>query len=105
MIKKTQTKRTDWSVSQLEKYIRTESLVTGRVVFLDHARQQMKKRAITMNMVLETLRRGKINITPELEYSSGDLKCRMEYFVAGHNTKVVVAISNDNPNIVLVTAI
>lgn len=102
---KPQTTRTKLSTPQLEEYIRTASLDTQRVVFLRHVDQQMRKRNITKDMALETLRKGKIKLRPELDTNTGDLKCRMEHFVAGHNTKMVVAISDEDPRLILVTAI
>ena len=93
-----------WSIPQLQKHIRNESKDTGKIVFTHHALTQMKKRHITQAMALETLRSGKIYLTPEADFG-GDLKCRMEYLVTGINIKVVVALSDDNPNLVLITAI
>lgn len=65
----------------------------------------MRQRKITKDWVFETLRKGRIKIKPELDSNTGDLKCRMEHYVAGTDIKVVVAISDDDPNLVLVTAI
>jgi len=58
-----------------------------------------------MDLALATLRKGKINLQPEPDSNTGDLKCRMEYFCAGEDIKIVVAISDDNPDLVVVTAI
>lgn len=93
-----------WSIPQLQKHIRNESQDTAKVVFTDHALAQMKKRTITQFMALETLRNGKINIPPEIDFGS-DLKCRMEYSVTGKEIMVVVALNDDDPNLVLITAI
>lgn len=97
--------RTRWSIPQLEKYIRATSSDTTKILFLPHVNAQMRKRKITMDMALETLRRGKINLQPEIDNNTGDLKCRMEFYVAGKNVKLVIAISDTDPNLVLVTAI
>ncbi|MFZ6681921.1 DUF4258 domain-containing protein [Undibacterium sp. Tian12W] len=97
--------RTKWSKEQLEKYIRKESLVTPNVIFTEHVLVQMKKRKILQAWVFETLRKGRIKLHPEFDSFKGDVKCRMEYFVAGTDVRVVVAISDDDPNLVLVTAI
>jgi len=93
-----------WSIPQLQKHIRHESQDTGKIIFTNHALTQMKKRHITQGLVLETLRHGKIILSPEVDYG-GDLKCRMEYLVAGLNIRVVIALCDDNPNLVVVTAI
>jgi len=88
----------------LQSHIRNESKDTSKIIYTGHALTQMKKRHITSGMVIETLRNGKIHLRPEVDHG-GDLKCRMEYLVTGINIKVVVALSDDNPNLVLITAI
>jgi hypothetical protein len=105
MSKKSEVARTKWSVQQLEKHIKKEALDSSKVIFTDHALVQMKKRKITMGCALEALRKGRINLTPELDSNTGDLKCRMEHFVAGSNVRIVVAISDDDPDLIVVTAI
>lgn len=105
MTKKPPIPRTKWSTPQLQAHIRKESLQTEKVIFLTHVTVQMNKRKITKDMVFEALRRGCIRLSPELDTFTGDIKCRMEHYVAGHNVKIVVAISDENPNLFLVTAI
>jgi hypothetical protein len=105
MAKKSETKRTKWSTPQLQAYIKKESLDSSKVIFTEHAMVQMRKRKINMSCALEALRKGKINITPEMDFNSGDLKCRMEHYVAGCAVRVVVAISDDVPEVIVVTAI
>lgn len=102
---KAPTKRTKWRTLQLQNYIRVEALTTANVVFSIHALTRMKERKISMAMALETLRSGRIIIEPEMDQDTGDKKCRMELFVAGHDVKVVVAISDDDPGLIVVTAI
>lgn len=105
MASKSSLLKVKWSIPQLQAHIRKESCDTHKVIFLQHVKVQMKKRNITTSFVFETLRKGKILLQPELDYNTGDLKCRMEYYVAGRNIKVVVAISDDHPDLVLITAI
>lgn len=92
------------SRSQLEEYIRSESLDSQNVFFTTHVKQQMKARHITMACVLSTLKLGRIKRTPEPNTMHGTLECRMEHFSAGHNVAVIVAISDDDPTLILVTA-
>ena len=101
---KTPIPRTRWSTPQLEAHIRKESQNTEKVIFLPHVNVQMKKRKITTDMVFDALRKGKIKLRPELDSNTGDLKCRMEHYVAGNNVKIVVAISDEDSNLVLITA-
>ena len=105
MTKKSEVQRTKWSTPQLETHIRQEALHTERVIFLPHVQQRMRERRITKDMALETLKKGRIRIRPEMDYNTGDLKCRMEHYVAGADVKIVVAISDDDPNLIVVTAI
>jgi hypothetical protein len=105
MKKKSETKRTKWSTPQLQTHIRKESQTSINVVFTDHVKKRMKLRKITMSMVIATLQNGSIKRTPEPNLNKGTLECRMEYFVAGFDVGVVVAISDDDPSLVLVTAL
>lgn len=93
------------SKQQLQKHIREESKNTANVAFTKHAQLRMKERHITSPMIFETLRKGKINLMPEINYSKGNIECRMEYFVAGKDVKVVVAVCDENPLLMLITAI
>jgi hypothetical protein len=97
-------KRTQLSMQQLEAYIRAESLNSQNVSFTVHIEQQMRKRHISRLSVLSTLREGRIKRTPEPNTTLGTLECRMEHYCTGHNVGVVVAISDDEPDLVLVTA-
>ena len=54
----------------------------------------MIKRGISMQMALETLRKGQIVRPPQIDKKTGDTKCRLEYFCAGMNVKIVVAVEN-----------
>lgn len=91
-------------MQQLEAYIRTQSLNSQNVFFTDHVEKQMRKRHISRLSVLSTLREGRIKRTPEPNTMFGTLECRMEHYCTGHNVAVVVAISDDDPALVLVTA-
>lgn len=104
MKKKSENKRTKWSVPQLQTHIRKESKASINIVFSDHVKVQMKKRHITVDMVMTTLQKGSIKRTPDPNHMKGSLECRMEYFVAGFDIGVVVAIYDDDPSLILVTA-
>jgi hypothetical protein len=96
--------RTQLSKSQLEAYIRQESLDSRNVFFTKHVEKQMKARHITMACVMSTLQHGRIKRTPEPNSMKGTVECRMERFSAGHDVAVIVAISDKDPSLVLVTA-
>lgn len=97
-------KRTQLSRSQLEALIRIESLDSSKLFFTHHVHAQMRARNITNACVLSTLQNGRIKKTPEPNPMKGTLECRMEHFCTGHNIAVVVAVSDDAPDLILVTA-
>ncbi len=97
--------KTKWSAPQLEKHIRSESQNSGNVIFSTHARQRMKVRKITDAYAIQTLRKGQIKLKPELDKFTGDIKCRMEYFIGGIDVKIVVAVSDEDPELIVITAI
>jgi hypothetical protein len=47
---------------------------------------------------------GEIKRTPEPNTMLGNVECRMEHYCTGDNAAVVVAVSDDEPELVLVTA-
>ena len=92
------------SISQLEARIRKAAANSTVVIFTEHARVQMRKRHIPADIVLEILRKGRIRRTPEPNLSKGSVECRMERFVAGQQTGVIAAVSDEHPNVIVVTA-
>lgn len=104
MKKKSEPQKTKWSIPQLEKHIRSVAKDTHRIVFTEHALKRMRQRKITNDVVLSTLRAGRIKRQPEPNVMKGSLECRMDHFVAGQDIGIIVAISDDDPNLVIVTA-
>lgn len=91
------------SKDQLAKHIRTASAVTANIFITTHARVQMKKRKVPVAMVYECLRLGQIVREPEENFVHGTLECRMERYSAGCNCTVIVALDDENPDLVCVT--
>lgn len=91
--------------AQLEKHIRTVSADTARVFLTVHVQKQMKKRHVVTSEVFETMRKGKIMLTPEPDLKTGHLICRMERYLAGRNLAVCVALDDNDPDLVVVTVI
>ncbi|MFT3777135.1 MAG: DUF4258 domain-containing protein [Ottowia sp.] len=91
------------SKSQLAKLIRSAAGDSAKVIITAHARKQMKDRKMPLHVAIECLRRGVIRRTPEPNTYKGTLECRMEHFCSGHNCCVVAAISDDTPNVIMVT--
>lgn len=92
------------SQAQLELRIRKTAGDSQLVIFTNHAHVQMRKRHIPADIVLEVLRKGRIRRTPEPNLAKGSMECRMERFVAGSQIGVVAAISDEHPNVIVVTA-
>ena len=93
----------DPTISQLQKHIRHAAQTSANVVFTDHAKSRMRKRAIVFSHVLHVLRKGRIVDPPEPDIKFPGLKCRMEDFVAGANIAVVVSVEHPKSDLVVIT--
>lgn len=90
---------------QLEKLIRQIAKEdTSRIVFTLHAEKRMRERKILKAMALDCLRNGRIDRTPEPNTMCGTIECRMEHYTAGASIGLIVAISEHDPNLIVVTA-
>jgi hypothetical protein len=92
-----------WSTVQLQRHIRQVAKDSERVVFLNHVMERMVQRKISDTEVRECLQRGVLHGTPEPNAAKGNLECDMRNFCAGRNIRVIVAVSNDDPDLILVT--
>lgn len=91
------------SVQQLQKHVRTVAKNTAAIIILPHAKSRMKTRKVNVQEVFEVLREGCIHQRPEPNLAKGSLECRMERYIAGRDCAVVVALSDENPNLLVVT--
>lgn len=91
------------SQAQLAKHIRLVSKTSGSVFFTAHVKKQMAKRKISTLEVFECIRMGTIRREPELSDDQESLECRMERYIAGRELAVIVALCDDDPNVILVT--
>lgn len=82
------------SKSGWERRIRSLAKTSGAIFWTEHAKQQMRKRAITMAVVLDALQNGAISREPELNIRTGRTECRMERYCAGRPVAVVVALEH-----------
>ncbi|MGB7196121.1 MAG: DUF4258 domain-containing protein [Collimonas pratensis] len=93
------------SKHQWEKLIRGIAQDTARISFSRHALGQMRARKITLSMALDVLRKGKIELEPEVDMKTGHTCCRMERYTAGKAVAVVVACEDEHaPDCIVVTA-
>lgn len=93
-------KRSD---AQLAKHIRELSKTPAAVYFTKHAKAQMVRRKVSTLEVFECIRNGTIRRAPEVSNDGESLECRIERYVAGRELAVIVALCDEDPNIVLVT--
>ena len=94
-----------WSKSQWQRHIRIALGVPERIVFTNHALQQMRTRKVTRSEAMEVLKKGIIRREPEPNLRRGTLECRLEYYVAGRDLALVAAVDSGNPAVVVVTVI
>lgn len=73
------------------------------VIFTDHAREQMRKRKITMPQVISCLKKGKITESPCLDHE-GYWKVTVERYACGENVGCGVAIDMGSPKAIIITA-
>ena len=92
------------SKSQLQLRIRNTARESERIFVTKHAETQMRRRTITRELMEEVLRGGQLRREPEPNVAYGTLECRIERFCAGRDLGVVVALSDEDPDLVVVTA-
>ena len=92
------------SKTQLQAHIRRVAVNSARLAFTDHALKQMKRRHITRDMAIEVVQKGMLKRTPEPNQAKGNLECRMEHFMTGRDLGVVVAVCDEEPDLIFVTA-
>jgi len=92
-----------YSTAQLAKHIRTLAQNSANVVLTVHVKERMAQRHVANTEVLECLRLGTIRRTPEANDAKGSLECRMERQVLKRALTCVVALCDENPNLLVVT--
>ncbi len=93
------------SVPQLQRHIRSVAVNTSAIFITPHAKGRMRKRHVGINEVFECLRTGVINRTPEPNVSKGSLECRMQRYVGGRECAVIVALCDEDPDLIVVTVL
>jgi hypothetical protein len=93
------------SQQQLQRLIRERSADPVAVFFTTHCRLRMRQRQVTLALLLDVLRQGRMRRPAEPDARHGGLVCRMEYFVAGRQLAAAVALSDDAPGVLVVTVI
>jgi hypothetical protein len=91
------------SQAQLARHIKSVAKNSIAVFFSGHAKVKMRQRKVSALEVLECLREGTIRRVPEPNIKKDNLECRMERYVAGRELAVIVALSDDDPDLLVVT--
>lgn len=91
------------SKDQLTKQIQLAAKLTKNVIVTTHAKTRMRERKVTMQMVYECLRQGQMRRRPEENVEYGTLECRMERYCAGCDCTLIVALQDENPDLICVT--
>lgn len=89
--------------TQAKKLLNQIAENTGDVKFTKHARQQMRKRKITLPQVIDCLRRGVIIESPCLNYQ-GNWKLTIEHYTCGETIACAAEIDMTSPKIIVITA-
>lgn len=89
---------------QLQRIIQRASKDSRLVVITQHAAERMVDRNISRSEVDNCMRIGCIHRAPEPNRAMGSLECRMEGYVAGRHLAVIVAICDEDPSMIVVTA-
>lgn len=92
------------SNTQLQRLIHARSADTASVVITTHAKKQMAARKIASPSLFKCLREGVVSRQPEPNDKFGTLECRIERMCSGKAIGIVVALSDDDPKLVIVTA-
>lgn len=88
---------------QIAKHIRNVAKNTGSVIITKHASVRMKQRRVSSQEIYECLRNGVMRRVPEPNEKTKSLECLMERYVAGRELGIIVAICDEDPDVVVVT--
>jgi len=91
------------SNADLQKRIRHLALDSSKVFFTAHVQDRMLERQVTDLEVLHCLQEGVIERPPQRDRANHEVKCRMEHFGSSRNLAVVVVLSDEDPDLLVVT--
>ena len=94
-----------FSMPQLERHIRRIVEQPARILWTRHAKQRMRQRRISLEDALECLRRGRIDLPPEVDLPSARLMCRLRWYGAERDVQVCVGLDDKDPELIVVSVI
>lgn len=88
------------------KNIKRLAADSSNIFILEHAQKRMKKRHITLEQVIDCLRKGRIIEGPYREIGAHNWRVKLEHYVAGQHINVVAElfINNNNEKVLVITA-
>ena len=89
--------------TQLQSRIRRLAQDSGRVFILDHAQLRMRERGVNDMEVLACLRQGVVQRPVKVDDKAGEVRVRMDHFGSARNLSVVVAMGDQEPDVLVVT--
>ncbi|MBP9940070.1 MAG: DUF4258 domain-containing protein [Comamonas sp.] len=92
-----------FSLVQLARRIQRLARTSSNVFLTDHSKERMIEREINYEEVMECLRIGTIHRVPEPNFGYGTLECLMERNVLGRDIECLVALSDEQPDLIVVT--
>lgn len=93
------------SVAELTRHIKKTSKNTDRIIVTKHAAARMKERRVLVQEVFHCMQNGRMLQPAEDDLKTGSLVCRMECYGASRNLVVCVALSDEDPSLIVVTVI
>ncbi len=92
------------SIDELGKHIRRSAQDTSKIIITDHAKLRMRQRKVVYQEVLHCMRSGRL-LTPAEPGKDGHLVCSMNCYGSSRNIQVCVALSDEDPSLIVVTVI
>lgn len=83
-----------WRKYQWQTRVRALACENSNVVWSEHARIQLHRRGISMEMAVDVISKGTVQIEPEVDIRTGHTVCRMERFSAGKHVAICVALES-----------
>lgn len=93
------------SEAELTKHIKKTSKNTSLVIVTNHASARMRARKVLLHEVFHCMQNGRLLQPAEPDLKTGNPICRMECYGASRNLVVCIALSDDAPNLIVVTVI
>lgn len=94
---------TEMTNTQLQARIRRVAQDSGCVFILDHARLRMQERRVNDLEVLRRLREGLIQRPAKVNKKTEEVRVRLDHFGSARNLSVIAALSDWDPDVLVVT--